>query len=388
MLKGLSPDQFLANHWQKRALFLPAAIDPSLPALNADELAWLAMQPDVESRLVFTERNGDDIRYRVEHGPFSETELGELPPEDWTLLVQDVEKHLPDFRQYFELVPFVPKWRLDDLMVSIAAPGGSVGPHKDNYDVFLCQGDGTRHWAISDDRNVPADTSAESLSLLKPFAATAARDCLSSDVLYVPPGIPHWGVARTLCTTYSIGMRAPTRSELAAGFSRVFGAEDEESGDTESFYTDADLQSCEALDGGISIASLHRLKKQNLLERTLSDEQLASVLGSVVTDPKAWLDPDRPSAEDVEKLLQKKTDLHVHGMTLITWFESDELAMVFINGSGKKIPECGKEMVRSLCHDRFAAAELLEAVLEDAQGQNFVRWMFDQGLLDIVENSL
>lgn len=388
MLKGLSPDQFLATYWQKRALFLPAAIDSPLPVLDADEIAWLAMQADVESRLVFTKRNNGDLSYRVEHGPFSETELSELPTEDWTLLVQDVEKHLPDFRAYFALLPFIPAWRLDDLMVSIAAPGGSVGPHKDNYDVFLCQGDGTRHWSISDDRNMPVDASAEALSLLLPFQATEERDCIEGDVLYVPPGIPHWGVAQSLCTTYSIGMRAPTDVELAAGVSRIFDGDDKKPGNVARFYCDADLKACEATGGGISTASLQRLREQRLMDESLDDEQLITVLGSVVTDPKAWLDPDRPSTENVEKLLQGTPELQVHGMTLITWFENDDLAIVFVNGTGKAIPESAIELVRQLCLYRFAAAHLVETVVQEAQGREFLRWMIDQGLLDIVENSL
>lgn len=388
MLKDLSADQFLTDHWQKHALFLPDAIDAPLPVLDANELAWLATQPDVESRLVFTERGADGASYRVEHGPFSETELGNLPTEDWTLLVQDVEKHLPDFRQYFALVPFIPTWRLDDLMVSIAAPGGSVGPHKDNYDVFLCQGDGIRNWMISEDREIAADTSADSLSLLLPFAPSEARECADGDVLYVPPGIPHWGVAKTLCTTYSIGMRAPTDAELAAGCSRVFDTDDREPADAACFYSDADLQSCEALDGRISIESLQRLKKQKLLARSLSDEELVTVLGSVVTDPKAWLDPDRPSTEDVENALREKRDLRVHGMSLVTWFQSADIRIAFVNGSGKNIPESGVTLVRELCLRRSAPAKLVETVTQDAQGQEFIRWLLGQGLVDIVENSL
>ena len=120
-----------------------------MPVLEPDELAWLATLPDVESRLVFTEGTRANARYRVEHGPFEEQRLSELPQSNWTLLVQDVEKHLPDFRQWFECVTFVPDWRIDDLMISFAAPGGSVGPHQDNYDVFLCQGMGRREWRLA-----------------------------------------------------------------------------------------------------------------------------------------------------------------------------------------------------------------------------------------------
>ena len=144
----MSAERFLATCWQKTPLHLPGALDSESPALSGEELAWLATLDDVESRLVFTERHDGGTRYRVESGPFDEELLSSLPDSDWTLLVQDVEKHLPDFRQLLSLVPFIPDWRIDDLMISFAAPGGSVGPHKDNYDVFLCQGSGHREWRI------------------------------------------------------------------------------------------------------------------------------------------------------------------------------------------------------------------------------------------------
>ena len=113
---------------------MPGALDGIRPTLTSGELAWLATQDDVESRLVFTHRDGDSTHYRVQNGPFENDVLSSLPRQNWTLLVQDVDKHLPDFRALFSAVDFIPDWRIDDLMVSFAAPGGSVGPHKDNYD--------------------------------------------------------------------------------------------------------------------------------------------------------------------------------------------------------------------------------------------------------------
>ena len=107
---------------------------------------------DVESRLVFVERSKNRCRYRAETGPFEAEYLQDLPKRDWTLLVHDVEKHLPAMRALFQHVPFIPDWRIDDLMVSFAAPGGGVGPHKDNYDVFLCQGIGVRNWRFTSRR--------------------------------------------------------------------------------------------------------------------------------------------------------------------------------------------------------------------------------------------
>jgi 50S ribosomal protein L16 3-hydroxylase len=388
MFKNVSPGRFLADHWQKKPLYMPSAIEIELPALESGEIAWLATQPDVESRLVLTERDKGAIRYHVEHGPFTETDLGALPTSDWTLLIQDVEKHLPDFRRYFDLVPFIPSWRLDDLMVSIAAPGGSVGPHKDNYDVFLCQGDGTRNWKISEDRNVPPDTTAESMSLLMPFDATAEHTCETGDVIYIPPGIPHWGVAETLCTTYSIGMRAPTDAELAAASSRVLSTDADMPINEARFYVDDDLQQDESRYGRISIQTVKRLRAQNLLDASLSDEQLVRVFGAAVTDPKAWLDPDSPEKEDVQNFLREPSELRVHGMTMITWFQNDETRLVFINGSLQDFPESASDFVRALCVERMASKPLVKSVLDNPESSKFLEWLLQQGLLDIGQNSL
>jgi len=387
MLKNLSPEHFLSEHWQKRPCFLPSAVNEPTPVLNANELAWLATQPDVESRLVFTDRTSGKTNYRVEHGPFTEFDLSELPSEDWTLLVQDVDKHLPDFRAWFDQVPFIPSWRIDDLMVSCAAPGGSVGPHKDNYDVFLCQGEGTRNWLVSDNRSVQIDASSTELSLLKPFDATEERLCKTGDVLYIPPGIPHWGVAEAFCVTYSIGMRAPTKAELVAGYSRLFTKDDDNASDgtvngNDHFYTDANLQESESVDGRIAIESIRRIREQELLEESLTDKELMTILGSVVTDPKAWLDPDRATDKETDKILGGNHALHVHGMALITWCVTDEFRIVFANGSARNIPKPALSLVRELCVNRTAHAKAIQALANEPEGPDFIRWLLNQGVLD------
>ena len=60
----------------------------------------------------------------------------------WTLLVQAVDHWIPEAAQLLEQFNFIPRWRIDDLMMSYASDGGGVGPHFDNYDVFLVQTSG------------------------------------------------------------------------------------------------------------------------------------------------------------------------------------------------------------------------------------------------------
>jgi len=367
---------------------MPSALELVEPSLAADELAWLATLPDVECRLVFTETAGNRTTYRVQDGPFTEAELASLPARDWTLLVQDVEKHLPDFRAFFAAADFIPDWRIDDLMVSCAAPGGSVGPHRDNYDVFLCQGSGKRKWKLGDSASAVVDSAAEQLSLLMPFAATNTDLADTGDVLYLPPGTPHWGVAEDLCVTYSIGMRAPNKAELASAADRLFGVD---AGDTtagsieEVFYSDANLESGEAEPGSISARSIQRLRDQELLSREFSDEQLAAVLGSVVTDTKAWLTPDLPEKNEVTQIvshLGSETNLSVHGMARIAYSELPDSRWIFANGFVRELHPQDLDIARELCSARVVCTKAFDGHSESAA---LIEWLLLTGAFDLVD---
>ena len=186
--ENLTAETFLKRYWQKQPLFMPAALNRVRPSITRNELGWLATLEDVESRLVFVERSSNRCRYRAETGPFEPEYLQDLPKRDWTLLVHDVEKHLPAMRALFQHVPFIPDWRIDDLMVSFTAPGGGVGPHKDNYDVFLCQGIGVRNWHFTIDDIIADPDASDELVLLSEFTSEENVDTAEGDVLYLPPG--------------------------------------------------------------------------------------------------------------------------------------------------------------------------------------------------------
>jgi len=363
------------------------ALDGIQPTLSSGELAWLATQEDVESRLVFSLVNGDTTRYQVKHGPFENDILSSLPRQNWTLLVQDVEKHLPDFRALFSAVNFIPDWRIDDLMVSFAAPGGSVGPHRDNYDVFLCQGEGEREWRLGSRESCVADASSSDLELLQPFADPDARIDRTGDVLYLPPGIPHWGIARDFCMTYSIGMRAPTLAELNAGIARLFDLHDgvaarSSATGSEIFYADPDLELQEAVPGLISDAAIMRTKKLLPADIALDDRQIAMLLGSAATDPKAWLEPERVAGDKIAatiRQLQHLDDLAVHGMSKLAFYASAACNLVFANGC---VLQVGREEVlffRGICNSRTTCgAELCANV--DA---GMLEWMLTSGVIDL-----
>ena len=368
---------------------MPGALDRIRPSLTAGELAWLATQDDVESRLVFTQINGEDTHYQVKHGPFENDILSALPRKNWTLLVQDVEKHLPDFRALFAAVDFVADWRIDDLMVSFAAPGGSVGPHRDNYDVFLCQGEGVREWHLGNRDSCVPDESSRQLSLVKAFADADSRLHKTGDVLYLPPGIPHWGIAQDFCMTYSIGMRAPSLAELNAGVARIFATLDDVAARSSAtgsdiFYEDPDLTTQEAVPGLISDAAIRRARNFLAGKGSLDDQQIAMVLGSVATDPKSWLDPEGVARDEIAHTVSQINQfgaLSVHGMSKLAYCESKESNVVFANGHAMDVTANELIFFRGLCNSRSTCGDTLCAVV----GSSLLQWLLTSGVFDLTE---
>ena len=229
---ALTLDAFLEQYWQKRPLILRAALSP--PDLAAEDLAGLACEPGVESRIVI--EHGGATPWEVHYGPFDEAIFSTLPQTHWTLLVQDMDKHLPEVADLLREFRFVPDWRIDDIMISYAADQGSVGPHTDAYDVFLIQAHGRRRWQIHT-REVRDDDliSGLDLRILKHFEAEQEWVLEPGDVLYLPPGVAHWGVALGESMTWSVGFRAPSAREMAADWleSRLQSLPDRRYGDAD-----------------------------------------------------------------------------------------------------------------------------------------------------------
>ena len=215
-LHNFDIDRFLRDYWQKKPLLIRNPWAAWTNPLAPDELAGLACEDDVESRLI--ERTGDN--WALDHGPFAAERFSTLGGTPWTLLVQAVDHHVPHVAALIDPFRFVPNWRIDDVMVSYASDQGGVGPHFDQYDVFLLQGLGKRRWRVGplcDETSIllPHDD----LRLLATFEASDEWILEPGDILYVPPGYAHDGIAvGDDCMTYSIGFRAPSQSELIEGW--------------------------------------------------------------------------------------------------------------------------------------------------------------------------
>lgn len=205
------PD-FIRHYWQKRPIIIKNAFQPFIDPISPDELAGLAMESEVDSRLV----SHDDGNWQVNHGPF--THFRQQGEQNWSLLVQAVNHwHQPCSAL---MLPFrvLPDWRIDDLMISYSVPGGGVGPHIDQYDVFIIQGIGSRHWRVGEKHNLPQHCPHPDLLQVAPFDPIIDEKMTSGDMLYIPPGFPHEGYSLETSMNYSVGFRAPNGRELISGF--------------------------------------------------------------------------------------------------------------------------------------------------------------------------
>ncbi|MCA1926270.1 MAG: cupin domain-containing protein [Thiobacillus sp.] len=213
LLGGRSPARFLREYWHKKPLLIRNAIPGFAGLISPGDMQALARRDEVESRLI----RGSGADWQLDHGPFRAAVFKRLPKTNWTLLVQSLNHFLPEADALLKRFDFIPHARLDDLMVSYAVPGGSVGPHFDSYDVFLLQGQGHRRWQISTQRDLSLLPDAP-LKILRRFKAEAEWTLGPGDMLYLPPHVAHHGVAEDACLTYSIGFRAPAAEELAHAF--------------------------------------------------------------------------------------------------------------------------------------------------------------------------
>jgi 50S ribosomal protein L16 3-hydroxylase len=284
VLGGCPPRRFLMQHWQKTPLLVRAALPGFTGLLSPAQLLELACRDDAQSRLVIRTAR----RWEAHQGPFERGFLRRLPARGWTLLVHEVDHFLPEARALLERFSFVPYARLDDLMVSYAPPGGGVGPHCDSYDVFLLQGPGRRRWRVSHQRDTALVEGAP-LELLRDFRPKQEWVLEPGDMLYLPPGWAHDGVALDPCMTYSVGFRAPAWRELAIHFLRFL----EDQVEIQGLYRDPDLKP-QGNPARIGQAMVRKVA-QRLGGIRWSGSQVVRFLGQYLTEPKAhvWFTPQR-----------------------------------------------------------------------------------------------
>ncbi|EZP64302.1 cupin domain-containing protein [Pseudomonas sp. P7] len=379
LLGGITAREFLRDYWQKKPLLIRQAIPDFESPIDADELAGLALEEEVESRLVIEH---GERPWELRRGPFAEDAFGSLPEREWTLLVQAVDQFVPEVAELLEQFRFLPSWRIDDVMISFAAPGGSVGPHFDNYDVFLLQAQGKRNWKIGQMCNSESPLLQHAdLRILAEFEETAEWVLEPGDMLYLPPRLAHFGIAEDDCMTYSVGFRAPSAAEVLTHFTDFLAQylTDEER------YTDADAQPVSD-PHQIQRDALDRLK--SLLAEHMSDERmLLTWFGQFMTEPRypELVAGEELGEEDFISTLQDGAILVRNPSARMAWSEVDDDVLLFASGQSRYLPGKLRELLKLVCSADALHSENLGEWLADEDGRDLLCELVKQGSLGFAD---
>jgi 50S ribosomal protein L16 3-hydroxylase len=378
--------RFMREHWQKKPLLVRGAFPVQHDPLTPEEIAGLACEEGVESRIV--RERGGSAPWEVMWGPHPESRFADLPDEGWTLLVQELNRHVPAAALMLEPFSFLPNVRVDDVMVSYAAPGGSVGPHLDSYDVFLVQGMGERRWQYDtrptkDARFKPA----LELRILERFEPDADEVLGPGDMLYLPPGFAHHGVAVTPCLTYSIGFRAPVFGEMWRSLAAYAASHT-----AEGSKLLADPPLAPAKNPGAIPPALLASVRAAIREMDASDEALDRWFASFATR----LSPGHQLTAPRKKIDERAVLARIARGDLVARSEEGRWAylpraraggagkgalLLYVAGEELEVPAPATELARVICSARRFEGSVLAPLLKTAAARALIVRLFGLGAL-------
>ena len=349
LLAGLSPERFMSRHWHKKPLLVRQALPMVKPFVTRSELFALAAADGVESRLIVRQGRGWTLR----HGPFARRALPPLTQPKWSLLVQGMDLHLDSARTMLERFRFVPDARLDDVMVSYATDGGGVGPHFDSYDVFLLQIHGIRRWRIGRIAN-PQLQSGVPLKILTNFVPEYDWLLEPGDMLYLPPGWAHDGIAEGECMTCSMGFRSAGADELARELLQR-SLDGDEGEDDARIYRDPKQGATTT--PGLIPAALQEFGRDSLARWLRSQGGFEVALGEVLSEPKpgVWFDRGAALARNAALCLDRRTRMMY------------DARHVYINGESFRAGGRDATLMRRLADRRVLSAREVEALSAEAR---------------------
>jgi len=367
-LADFSLEHFMACYWQQKPVVIRQGFEQFQDLISPNDLAGLAMEDAVESRLVYKQ----DDQWQAETGPFeSYKRFGKT---GWTLIVQAVNHYAPAVAELVKPFAFIPKWRLDDVMISYATPGGGVGPHIDLYDVFICQGSGRRHWRVGDKGCHRQFAAHAALWHTDPFAAIIDTELLPGDILYIPPGFPHDGVSLEESMSYSVGFRAKSGCDMLSGLA--------------DYVIDKDLGKTLLADPKRPIAqhqgqidasdfTLIRANIQSLLD---NDTLMADFAGSYFSKTKCALDLqvlDEPLVvADVVEILHAQPLLRTGGLRCFYVDATVAQGVCYVDGERYDFGPELQQMVKAVCdHDALNHTQLQTALQNPVFACQLTEWV-------------
>ncbi len=379
LLGGLTAQDFLQHYWQKKPLLIRQAIPDFVSPLSPDELAGLACETDVESRLIL-EKDGA-APWQLEHGPFEESRFSQLPASHWTLLVQHANQLVPQLAELLDQFTFIPGWRIDDVMVSYAPPQGSVGPHVDQYDVFLLQGSGTRRWQIT-----TRDTSQfdrwdnTELDILRGFDPEEEWDLMPGDMLYLPPNVAHHGVALEPCLTFSVGFRAPRYAELLSAWTddQIVPLADQ------LLYQDPELQLQQHC-GEIDATARERIR--NIIrQQFVSNEQIDRWFGRYITEPPPQSMSVAPEIqlqpEAFRTQLATRGELWRNEFCRFAFIQNATAVWLYIDGQEIAVTTELARLVALLCDQRRYSLACLAPYMTENPARELLTRLYNMGAVE------
>ncbi|WP_223669128.1 cupin domain-containing protein [Kangiella shandongensis] len=343
ILGSVSPEEFLSEYWQKKPLLIRGGFDDDPALISPEELAGYSLDDDIESRLI--QHDDNQQQWQLSHGPLDEKVFRELGEANWTLLVQSLDYFHPPLQELTKTCSFLPRWRLDDIMVSFATDNGGVGPHLDKYDVFLVQGEGQRRWRIGyQGQNVSSINPHPHIAQVEPFEATIDVIVNPGDILYIPPATPHWGISIGNSITYSIGFRAPSIGSildaLLSSQSLQFDSLWHDGGKLKKYHAFGALHS-ELPDWA-----------QDELQHLLNRRELLIAAGKTVTElkyPEAVGSVNLPKAQELSEIALTE-GIELSPLARIAYFEHEQALLTFINGIYFQFPIGLEKAIQKLNH--------------------------------------
>ena len=365
----LSEQQFLAQYWQKKPLVIRQAFPNIKMPFSAEELAGLSIDEELPARIVIEQPRG---RWQAKYPPFSDKDFTSLPDTHWTLLVNDIERYVPQLSKFIQPFRFIPDWRIDDLMISYAANQGSVGPHLDQYDVFLIQAEGKRRWKIVTDPNFPTAIIDDlPLAILKEFNADQEYLLEAGDMLYLPPNMPHYGIAEGDCMTLSVGFRAPNQQTLIQGWLASF------IDDKDCFFQDPN-RPLQPSSGEISATDLNDLKKLMLARIEAEKEHLSRWLGCALTEGinEAQYNQLEQPLTFIENL-----DYQRESGCRFAYLIEQDILYFFASGQDYQLPLNALKVVQYLCEAEIYQAQELALLMQTDGVLDLFNKLLKQGVV-------
>jgi len=363
LLGGLTPEQFMKRHWQKKPLLIRQALPDMKPLIERSQLLEMVESEEVESRLIV--RKG--AKWNLKKGPMGRKSLPSLKTPDWTVLIQGVDLHNDAVHSLLQQFRFVPDARLDDLMISFATEGGGVGPHFDSYDVFLLQAQGQRKWRIGRQTKYELQEGVP-LKILKDFKPEAEFVLNPGDMLYLPPGYAHDGVAVGECMTYSVGFRVPRSAELASELLMGLSEEMTEDQGTASDLLYQDPHQAAAIQDASVPKALQQFAAQSVAKALKDPQILNCLLGESLTEPKPNVWFDAPDFDDLPRF-EWPSEVYLDRRTKMLF----DAKHIFINGESFKAAGKDAKLLRKLANEK-TLSKALAAQLSDNAAELMQAW--------------